>query len=146
MKQYTIGALFNNDMTKILLIQKVKPEWQAGKLNFPGGKTEEGETPWQCVSREFEEEAGIKVPAKQWHLIGRIENAGEYSVDFLAYIHTAKQPVAVSLTDEKLLWFDVNNLPTNVISNLRWLIPFAINYFRQGNADMLSFGKFEYKY
>jgi len=43
----------------IVLIEKNKPEWQAGKYNFPGGKIEEGESHVDAAIRELYEETGI---------------------------------------------------------------------------------------
>jgi 8-oxo-dGTP diphosphatase len=45
---------------KILLIDK-KTGIGAGKVNGPGGKLEDGETPEQCARREIFEELGITV-------------------------------------------------------------------------------------
>lgn len=146
MKKYTIGALFSHDLTEVLLINKLRPKWQAGKLNLPGGHIEEGENSFQCVSREFEEEAGIKIPAIDWHLIGKIENKGNYFVDFLsAIMPKGREFKGESLTDEKITWVQVKNLPENCISNLSWLVPFALNYWEQGNADCIKFGLFSYE-
>lgn len=44
---------------RILLIEKRKPEWQAGMFNLPGGKVEPGESPLAAASRELMEEAGL---------------------------------------------------------------------------------------
>lgn len=51
----------NSEMyeTKVLLIQKDRPDWQKGKLNLPGGKIEAGETPKQTAVREIKEETGL---------------------------------------------------------------------------------------
>lgn len=61
-----MGFLFNKTRDKVLLIRKVKPEWQAGHLNAPCGHQEEGELPHNCCSREFFEETGIEVPCDAW--------------------------------------------------------------------------------
>lgn len=47
-----------NSQADVLLVLKDKPEWQKGKLNLPGGKIEEGESPEQAATRELKEEAG----------------------------------------------------------------------------------------
>lgn len=50
------------------------------------------------------------------------------------------------MEDEQVEWFNINNLPNNIITNLLWLIPFAVNYHKQGNnVDKLMFGNFKYK-
>lgn len=147
MKKYTIGALFTPDFQHVLLIQKQKPDWQKGRLNFPGGKTELGESPRDCVSREFEEETGLNLPPAEWKEIGQIENAGHYTVDFCTAIYNeGRHGIATTKTDEVIMWVPVNPLPDTVISNLYWLVPFAENVLRQGNHDNLVFGHFQYSY
>jgi 8-oxo-dGTP pyrophosphatase MutT (NUDIX family) len=46
---------------QVLLINKDRPAWQKGRLNLPGGRIEEGETPVQAAIRELMEETGLKV-------------------------------------------------------------------------------------
>ena len=57
-KTYVAGFLFSPDRSRVLLIRKNRPAWQAGKLNGLGGKIEPGETPPQAMRREFREEQG----------------------------------------------------------------------------------------
>lgn len=57
--QYVLGFMFNEAESKVILIFKNRPAWQAGKLNGIGGKIEEGETPIQAMNREFAEETGF---------------------------------------------------------------------------------------
>lgn len=145
MKKYTIGAFFNSDFTHVLLIKKIKPDWQKGKLNFPGGSLEVGESPEQCISREFQEETGLKVAPEEWKNIGIIESQVGYEVYFLAAVWDEKKHgEAKSITEEIVDWEEVDNLPYKCISNVRWLVPFAVNYFCQGNVDQLNFGIFKY--
>ena len=141
-KRYTIGALFNPEMDLVLLIEKTKPEWQKGMLNLPGGHIEDGETAAECVRREFVEETGIDVD--NWQHIGRIDNAGNYYIEFFTAVLSEDQ-VAQTLTDEKVDWHEVYDLPAKCISNLFWLVPFAANIHKQGNANSLKFGTFTYQ-
>lgn len=53
------------------LLKKRGPAFLVDKLTFPGGKTEEGETPEQACSRETMEEAGISVPRDAWKFVCR---------------------------------------------------------------------------
>ena len=45
MKRYSAIAVFDKDLDRIVLIEKQKPAWQAGKANFPGGKVEAIDAP-----------------------------------------------------------------------------------------------------
>lgn len=53
------------------LLKQRGPAFLVGKLTFPGGKTEAGETPEEACSRETEEEAGITVPVNAWKFVAR---------------------------------------------------------------------------
>lgn len=59
---YVTCFLINKETDQVLLIRKLKPEWQYGKMNGIGGKIEPGETPVQAAVREIEEKIGIQVP------------------------------------------------------------------------------------
>jgi 8-oxo-dGTP diphosphatase len=59
MKTVTAGILIHKGA---IFIARRKPGLRfAHKWEFPGGKTERGETPEQCLKREMEEEFGIDV-------------------------------------------------------------------------------------
>jgi 8-oxo-dGTP pyrophosphatase MutT (NUDIX family) len=143
--RYTVGILFNQKLTRVLLILKSKPDWQKGKFNFPGGSFENGESAVECVAREFKEETDMNIP--NWQHIGKIINPGNYFVDVLTSIHVSENNgLPKDMTEEHLEWHDIDDLPENIISNLSWLVPFARNVWKQGNADGLKFGTFEYSY
>lgn len=57
--RYVLGFVFNHDASKVLLIQKNRPAWQAGKFNGLGGKIEGQESPLLAMVREFREETGF---------------------------------------------------------------------------------------
>lgn len=147
MTHYTIGIIFNMDLTNVLLIHKLKPEWQKGKLNFPGGKIEPKEWPVDCVVREIFEECALNTKAIDWNYIGEIENKQrDYRVDIFTTVHRfEKHGRPISQTDELIAWYPVNQLPDNIISNLCFLVPFALNWWVQGNIDTLNFATFNYK-
>ena len=66
MQQYVCGFLFSVDRSRVLLIRKNRPAWQAGKLNGVGGKVEPGESIQKAMTREFREEAGLTLAEAQW--------------------------------------------------------------------------------
>lgn len=63
---YTICFLFNEDMSKVLLLNRNKKPWM-GCWNGIGGKLETGVdlTPLNGVIREIQEEAGFKDPINE---------------------------------------------------------------------------------
>lgn len=57
---YTVGFAFDNyPMRNVLLVEKKKPDFMAGKLNGIGGSVEHGESPGAAHWREFREETLI---------------------------------------------------------------------------------------
>jgi 8-oxo-dGTP diphosphatase len=58
---YVLGVIYDINRGYVLLIEKSKPDWQAGKLNGVGGKIEPGETPLEAMVRETDEETGLTV-------------------------------------------------------------------------------------
>ena len=59
MKNYVIvWTQRGNSKDNVLLVLKDKPEWQKGKLNLPGGKVEDDESPLKAAVRELKEETG----------------------------------------------------------------------------------------
>lgn len=126
MKKYTVGFIFNNSLTKVLLIHKLHPEWQNGKINGIGGKIESGEESVDCIVREIKEETGLTTERKFWIYAGK-NIASDWIVDFYSYHFSGDESDAQTLTDEKVEWFDLAHLPTNLIPNLQWLIPLAKN-------------------
>ena len=70
--QYVLMLVYDPLRDIVVGLLKARgPAFLIGKLTFPGGKTEAGETPEQACSRETEEEAGIKVPVDAWKFVAR---------------------------------------------------------------------------
>ena len=61
MTDYVVGFAFNStqNFNSVVLINKNRPDWQAGKYNGIGGHIEPGETTYEAITREFDEEAGV---------------------------------------------------------------------------------------
>src|SRR5574343_41802 len=144
-KLYTIGIYFSCDLKKILLIHNKRPDWQNGKYNFPGGKVELYEDKYDCIIREFKEETNIETIESDWKHIGNIyNNEIGYCVDILVCVQNKEQEIR-TMTDEEVFWHDIDKLPDNCITNVYWLVLYAINTIRQGNVDNLMFGSFKYE-
>ena len=126
MRKYVLGFIFNEDLTKVLLINKVRPNWQAGKNNGIGGKIEKDETPHEAMIRETKEESNIDTEYWSWLHVGNMSG-----IDWDVVIYTTKydgaEYDAESVTDEKIEWFEVENLPTEALYNLAWLVPLALD-------------------
>lgn len=131
MKQhYVVGFAFNPEKNKVLLIKKNRPNWQAGKFNGIGGKIESfDDSPFIAMAREFKEETGLDIPAKEWDLFNTIE-----SPTFKLFVfHTTSTILDnfQSITDEIVHYVDIDHLFSNqfsdCISNLSWLISMCLD-------------------
>jgi 8-oxo-dGTP diphosphatase len=138
-KKYVNGFLFDSYGEYVTLIEKAKPEWQAGLLNGVGGKVESGETFEEAMTREFLEEAGVEVlhegPYGNWTRFMDLkweEKGGGICVFYRAF-STSLQDLASTQTDEPINAYSVEDilsepyLRTRVIPNLHWLLPMALD-------------------
>ncbi len=55
------GIIFNQDKSQVFITKRPDVKHKGGFWEFPGGKVEEGETIEQAMTRELDEEIGIKV-------------------------------------------------------------------------------------
>lgn len=126
MAAMVVGFVFSG--TKVLLVKKARPEWQAGLFNGIGGKCEPGERPRDAMAREFKEETGLDLRRGIWAPMLRLDTTDGSVVHFFTATIT-HEAVAWLLTpqpDEPVSWVDVCELDaTDVVPNLRWLVPMA---------------------
>ena len=124
--QYTVGFAFSPDKTKVALILKKRPRWQRGLLNGIGGKKEEKESFYKCISREFEQEAGVHTD--DWSPFCEMNFNDSYTqvIFYLTFMDLSK---VKTQTDEKVGIFLVSEInKLKVVPDLKWLIPMALNY------------------
>ncbi len=129
MQTYACGFLFSPDRSRVLLIRKNRPAWQAGKLNGIGGKIERGETPAEAMRREFREEAALDISTWQEILtLGGADDAGS-GVAWRGHFFRAfgDADSARGLTDETLEIHPVATLPPDTIPNLHWMVPLMLD-------------------
>jgi 8-oxo-dGTP pyrophosphatase MutT (NUDIX family) len=106
------GALFCTKSTrKFLLLQKAHGK-HAGTWGLVGGTNISGETPWQGLQREIEEEIG-KVPHinKTLPLEKFVSNDSVFN--FHTYFCVVEEEFIPTLSDEHSAWgwFDLQRLP-----------------------------------
>jgi hypothetical protein len=139
--RYVLGFCFDDDCEKVLLIEKRRPAWQAGRLNGIGGKIEAGETPAQAMVREFAEETGDTVPGSlDWRPFARLCGGGWEVWVFYAkmegWIPRSLDGVDVGEGVTRIVTISKLNLsPT--LPGLRYLIPMACNHLSK--ADRAPF-------
>lgn len=124
--------MFDDLKEHTALIQKKRPDWQAGFLNGIGGKIESGESPLEAMVREFKEETGVDTAHDQWQRVVLLQ------ADFQVYVfrtignlHRLK-----TMTDENIVIARVDQIGIHTISNLRWLIPFCLDTSTSGRYQV----------
>lgn len=132
MTEMVLGFIFNYVQDQVALLRKNRPAWQAGHLNGVGGHIEPDEMPVDAMVREAREKVGLETSASAWHLFARMERmAGATPFRcYVAWIVIPTRHLWCCLTateDQPVVIVDPRNLPARVLSNLRWLIPMAMD-------------------
>ena len=120
---YVLALLFTADAREVVLVRKTRPAWQAGRTNALGGKLHDGEELLDAARREVHEEAGVDVEGWEEFLVWhdpeyRLRGVRAFD-DAARYARTAE--------DQEVFLARVDALPSNVIDNLRWIIPLALD-------------------
>jgi 8-oxo-dGTP diphosphatase len=64
-RQVVVGAAIVRD-GRVLAARRTAPASAAGRLEFPGGKVEAGETHAESLVREVDEELGVRITVDRW--------------------------------------------------------------------------------
>jgi 8-oxo-dGTP diphosphatase len=127
-QQFVVGFAFN-ELERVLLVEKKRPDWQKGLLNGIGGKIEPGETPAEAMDRECLEETGLRL---KWTEVGLMRGAntdGKKTL-FECFIYYAKSKLVdkfQQIEDEPLDLYSPNCVHHSaVVPNLNFLIPFML--------------------
>ncbi|HEV7705001.1 MAG TPA: NUDIX domain-containing protein [Gemmatimonadaceae bacterium] len=118
-----LALLYSLDGQHVVLMKRTRPLWQAGRVNALGGGIIEGEAPASAARREVREECGVDV--EEWTEMLVWEDA-EYRMHVMRAM-SARASEARTIEDQEVFLASVNALPANVIDNLRWLVPLALD-------------------
>lgn len=120
---YVLALLFTADAREVVLVRKTRPAWQAGRVNALGGKMDDDEAVSDSARREVREEAGIDVDGWEEFLVW---HDPEYRLRAVRAFDEAARG-ARTAEDQEVFLARVDALPPNVIDNLRWIIPLALD-------------------
>ncbi|HXE61100.1 MAG TPA: NUDIX domain-containing protein [Gemmatimonadaceae bacterium] len=123
MFRYVLALLFSADRRRVVLIEKNRPAWQAGRVNALGGKLRGDETPQEAARREVREEAGVDVAA--WERV-LVWHDPVYTMHVVRAFDDAALG-ARTAEDQRVFLAAVDALPANAIDNLQWLVPLALD-------------------
>ena len=135
MRNYVLGFIFNEDLSKVLLIKKVRPAWQAGNHNGVGGEIDESsDSPFETMIMKTKEEVDLTIKHGSWLHVGDMSGL-DWRVIIYTSIYSGDESDIKSKTDEKVAWFDVKDLPVGLY-NLDWLVPLSIEKIK--NRSLVS--------
>lgn len=132
---YVVGFLFSPCLTRVALITKNRPAWQAGLLNGIGGKVEPGENPLAAMVREFNEEAGLLL--QDWSHFASMSEQGRFALDMFAAIGDVD--AVTSKTDEPVAVLTVTEaLQRETVENIPWLLLLAVDHLQDGRPGFVN--------
>ena len=107
---------------KVLLLRRFNTGYEDGNYSMVAGHVESGETFTECIIREAKEEAGILLQPEDLKVVhimhrnsGTAENNERIDVFFLAEQWDGDITNTEPHKCDDLSWFDVENLPNNII-------------------------------
>ena len=138
---YVVGLMFDESLERVALIRKIKPAWQAGKLNGAGGSIEDFDSDDDLIAadvvaivREWKEETGMVTKPSDWldFLVMRDIPSSWHVHCFCAI---GDIDLLESKEEEKLEIVNVSDITltrTDVVDNLCWMIGIALNVLKTG--------------
>ncbi len=130
MKRYVLcyaESIDNPDTDWVVLIDKISPQWQKGRLNLPGGEIEPDEKIIDAACRELEEETDLISQSSQCRVLGKM-----FGDDWIVYVvlcpfqgpfkvryNGPERPLVVSL-------HQVLCVGSRILPELRTIIPLCI--------------------
>lgn len=159
MKDYVLGFVFDLREKQVLLIEKLKPDWQKGFLNGIGGKVEpEDDTLVDAMTREFKEEATAQIAPMAWSnfctMKGRKCPDGDWNVYCYYYVIPALSGVKKEVSkaeSEQILWVPLSKIrsaegdDSRLLGNIPWLVGMALDHYINNNfmpVDVMYSGGF----
>lgn len=139
-KLYSLGLMFSLDGSRVALIRKKNPAWQAGKLNGIGGKAEPSESSIEAMTREFQEEAGVLTRPESWSFFARI-GAPEFEVHaFCCFTDDINSCQSMTAEDIVIVSPTADSIARDGLPGLSALLHAALDHRHQA-----GFARFDYR-
>lgn len=127
---YCLGFLFSfsGGPPVVVLVNKNRPAWMAGKLNGVGGRIEAGELPSVAMRREFNRSTGVDIA--EWNPFAIVvvpDSKAQEGCEIFCFVAANDDEIfdIRSMTDEKVGIYETTDL-SDALRNLNWLVPMAI--------------------
>lgn len=142
MKNYVGVLCFSPDYKRLAVLTKLHgPSMLIGKLNFPGGNVEPGESDIDAAVREYREETGLVLSAEQLVTLGEVGLPGEYRLTVF-YTTSADVDSVRTLTDEEVrvisldeLFITAHKEPEKLSPDLPGWVSYALGHATQSAAQ-----------
>lgn len=106
------------DGQRVILLKKNNPDWQKGLYNGVCGEVELYSTPLDTIIEKAKEDIGLDI--LNWKEIDNVGLEGNIElIYFLAILEEDELNKAQTLTDEKVEFFKIDNLPNNILKVLK---------------------------
>jgi len=142
MQHYSLGFMFNKTKDQVVLIRRIRADWQQGMLNGVGGKIEPGENSHDSMVREFTEETGVATDPGTDVIQGDWRQAIRYILPsvvlhiFVTIDHENQYCTKVEDRGEGVpsLWrVDEVLRGSECVPNLKWIIPLLLAFTEDPN-------------
>lgn len=128
MDRFVVGFAFNENTDFVLLVRKLRPEWQKGCLNGIGGRIENDETSLDAMNRECKEETGLVLDWKHRGFMKGINDDGQQFECDIFYAYSQNVFGYKQKEDEFLRLYRTRGISDErIVANLRFLIPYGTN-------------------
>jgi len=125
-KNYVLGFYFSTDYKQIVLIKRLKNDWQFGCFNGLGGSINEGESSYDAMVREFKEEANVDTI---WNYFAKMKG-GNWEVDCYVGVGDLSNIKTGVIEEGEVMIINVEDIYNDsipVLPNLKWLVPLALD-------------------
>jgi 8-oxo-dGTP diphosphatase len=125
LRRYVVGLIYDELKEHLLLIRKVKPEWQCGLLNGVGGLIEDfDQSPLDAMVRECKEETNLSIPKEDWVEFLRLYG-DTWEVYYFWVIADIEEAEAMTVEPLKIIQ-TCNYSKVKCVPNLKWAIPLSL--------------------
>ena len=110
-----------NGKKEVLLCLRQNTGHHDGEYDLPGGHVEAYEDIFEAMIREAKEEIGIDIQREDLSIIHIYHNFQKNALKFVFKVSRYKNEVKNCEENvcKELRWFDINNLPNNIIPGIR---------------------------
>lgn len=125
-QEYVAGFLHDDDL--VAMVEKNRPEWQAGLLNGIGGKIEQSDLlPVSAMTREFEEETGVYISEREWQHFLTLEGTQSRVYCYAAFDTGGWLSKVRTVEDEEIRLIPFEFLDEYyTVPNVKWIVPLML--------------------